>query len=287
MFSGFYFNRIVIIQSLESHEVETGALLSEYIIGLDNTQSVEVINCSSANDFLEVIKKLVTCAYSGSIALLHVECHGDIENGLEFQNSSVLGWEQVASSLRALNIASKFNLLAVFSACFGAYFLGQMGSIKPAPCWCLLAPTKQINPAEVLRGFRVFYRALYNDSDLATAMNAIHACDLDEGEWFCQSAETWYEMVTSDYVKNHCEKAVARERAKILHRRLKLAGIHKGVGSILREIQKSNRKNFLSKHFEIYFMTSEIPENIQRFKNTRQRINKEIEELRNTGRYVI
>lgn len=185
---GFTYTKIVIIQSLEREEVETGKILFEFLasLGTDNESydvPIEIISCGHAGQFLEILHQLTQDATAGTIPLLHVECHGDPLDGLEFENSSTLSWESVSEALRPLNIASKFNLLAVFSACFGAHFLGQMEAIQPSPCWCLVAPTERVDVAEVMGGFRAFYSALFNDNDMGSAVRAISQCRLSHGRW--------------------------------------------------------------------------------------------------------
>lgn len=291
MLSGFTFNRIVIVQSLEPREVSTGVLLSDFISRhseiVNANLPIEVINCGYAGEFLQIVNRLQAEAASGNIPLLHVECHGDSHAGLEFENGSTLAWERVSEALRPLNIASRFNLLAVFSACFGAHFLGQMGVIEPAPCWCIVAPTEEVDPGEILAGFREFYTALLNDGDMGSAIKAIARCPLSKGVWLCQLAETWFEELVTGYVKVHCTEAAARARARVLHRKLKSEGQNKSVGSLLRILRVRNRESLLGEYFDKYFTTREVPENIQRFDNVKQRVKAELAALRSTGRYVI
>ncbi|WP_143519187.1 hypothetical protein [Pseudomonas sp. QTF5] len=290
--AGFTFNRIVIIQSLEPDEVETGKILSEYLTSLGTeTESfnvpIEIISCSHANQFLEILHQLTQEAATGNIPLIHVECHGDQFEGLEFENSSTLSWERVAAALLPLNIASRFNLLAVFSACFGAYFLGQMGAIQPCPCWCLVAPTKRVDVAEVLSGFRTFYYALFNDIDLGSATHAISKCRLSHGRWLSKPAEIWFENLVTGYIKEHCTKQAARKRAKIMFRQLKKNGTHRGIGALLRMLRNRNKTDLLDKYFETYFITKQIPENSKRFENSRKRVQTRLSELRDSRQFYL
>ena len=290
--AGFTFTKIVIIQSLEPDEVETGKILSDFLVALGtDTQTynmpVETINCRHAGQFLEILHKLTKEAASGTIPLLHVECHGDQLDGLEFENSSTLSWERVSEALLPLNIATQFNLLAVFSACFGAHFLGQMQAIHPAPCWCLVAPTERVDVSEVIGGFRTFYSALFNDNDMGSAVRAISQCSLSRGKWLSKPAELWFETLVTGYIKEHCNKKTAAKRAKEMFRTMKKNGKHRSTGAILRLLRNINRTDLLNKYFDIYFITQQIPENLQRFETARKRVEKKMAELRDTGLYVI
>ena len=293
MLSGFSFDRVVIVQSLEPHEVQTGVALSEYVIGLLQEYGydirVDLVRCSCALEFKEILQCLVEEATrSGAVPLLDVECHGDPKEGLIFENGSSMSWADVAAALLPLNRATRFNLLAIFSACFGAYFLQQMGVVKPAPCWCMVAPTESVDPGEVMRGIRAFYRPLIEAQNMDAAIFAVATSPLENGGWFCELAERWYETLIVSYIKNHCTEDVVRQRAKILFRKLKKSGVTSfGVGSIIRTLKAHNRGLLVRSYFESYFMLNSIPENRERFKGALLRTEKSVAKLRNSRLYVI
>jgi hypothetical protein len=290
--SGFTFSRIVIIQSLEPDEVETGTILSKFIAGqltdtaFHNTP-VEIIKCSHARQFLEILTQLTRDAATGNIPLLHVECHGHPVYGLEFENSSTLNWEGVSAALLPLNIATNFNLLAVFSACFAGFFISQMGAITQAPCWCLVAPTKEVSVDETMSGFRTFYSVLFRDNNMGPATEALSRCHLSEGRWLSEPAERWFETLVIGYVETHCNKLAGRLRAKQMFRQFKKEGKHHSIGALQRMLRDRNNKNLLEKYFETYFITDQLPENLRRFENTRNRVKAKLSDLRSTGEYFI
>lgn len=291
MNSGFSFSRIVIIQSLEAGEIKTGSELRDFIVDIEAVEEsglpVEVVDCEYADQFLEIIRTLAQEASAGSTPLLHVECHGDAEAGLEFANGSTLPWNDLAGALMGLNLATSFNLFAIFSACFGAHFLGQMGITSSAPCYFMLAPTQKIYPDEILTGFKCFYGKLLESDDLGDAMRVITACRLSSGEWFSMPAEGWYEKLVIGYVKTLCSEDVVRNRAKKMHRELRQNGHYKSIGSLLRSLKNQNRSYLDGSHFEKYFMVSQVPNNAERFKEVRFRVASELEVLRRSNLYIL
>jgi hypothetical protein len=198
-----------------------------------------------------------------------------------------LAWDRVANALLPLNIASRFNLLAIFSACFGAHFLSQMDTIGPAPCWCLIAPTKKVDPGEILGGFRVFYSALFKDADMGSAVRAISRCQLSHGEWLWEPAEIWYQRIVTGYIKVHCTESAARERARTIYKDAKKDGKRTSLGSILRIMKKKNRDAFTGDYFDRFFIIDIIPENNIRFAKTKERVANTLATLRNIGKYAI
>lgn len=290
MIAGFTLTKIVIIQSLEPHESKTGKNLSEFIVSVVLEYNlkipVELINCENKFEFLEILGRLSTEAKTaGEKPLIHVECHGSIQEGLEFENGSTLTWPEVASSLLELNVACRFNLLAAFSACFGGHFLSQMEAVHPSPCWCMVAPTEKIDPGELLNGFRTFYSTLLQHTDVGIAVAELRKIRLSTGRWFGQVAELWFETIVIGYIERHCTVEAARVRAKKLYRKLKRTGTTKSIGNIMRTSRQHNRQGLLAKYFDIYFLTAEIPENIQRFEAARTRLDLKLRKLQETNKY--
>ncbi|MBX3628007.1 MAG: hypothetical protein KF892_23565 [Rhizobacter sp.] len=290
--ANFGFTRIVIVESLESHEVKTGTEIANYIRGLEGAQRlnipIEVQSCESAYQFKGLVASLAEEARSkGNYPLLHVECHGDDKAGLEFENGSLLSWEDLSTSLVELNKATRFNLMAIFSACYGAYFLSKLSSVEPAPCYAMLAPTEEIFPFEILDTLREFYRVLFLRSDAGVAVDVAMRKELESGRWLAQQSELWYERVSIGYIETHCTRAEMKARARRMYERLPGNGPRPPLSDLKRELQRLNRESLLGKFFERYFMTQDIPENIQRFRAAKLRMEQRIVQLRSTGRYGI
>lgn len=294
MQSGESFNlsRIVIVESLESHEAKTGQYIASLIDTSDSARllglTVEYHTCEHAHDFTQYLTSLtIDVRATGRIPLLHVECHGDKTDGLEFANGSVLSWSNLSNLLVDLNKATRFNLVAVFSACYGGHFLSQLESVDPAPCYAMIAPTDVVNPSEIYACFRTFYATLFESNDAGVAVDAIMRMRLGEGEWFAQLAEFWYEQVIVGYVETHCTNAEMKVRALRMLRRLISEGKSANLGKLKRGLVQANRSALLGKFFDRYFMTVAIPENLHRFRAVRSRIESRISQLRETGRYGI
>jgi hypothetical protein len=291
--AGIKLNRVIVIQSLESLEVQTGCLIRDHIeYKLESNQmglSIEFMTCESRTEFLAILHQLESDAIArDSIPLVHVECHGDSIQGLEFANASTLSWLDLADALKRLNIATRFNLLTVFSACFGGHFLGQMGcASEPAPCWGLVAPTDTVDPGEILAALRSFYSVLIETKDVGAAIQKISLTKLSAGRWFGQTAEEWFEKLVSGYVREQCTKDAARLRAKKLQLEILQSGKHVSMGSLKRQLKTRNRATLLDDYFNNYFVTDMIPENIPRFNHARERMQTEFEDLRRTNKYII
>lgn len=292
MSAGFTISRFVVIQSLETLEVQTGqilvdlltALLSEY----EPTLNVVAYNCSSALEFRRLMNDLThEAAINGDRPVLHLECHGSLTEGIEFENGSTLGWQECGELLTQLNIATRFNLLVVLAACYGAHLNGQYSPIKPSPAFCIVAPTEEIDPADAIGGFRTFYTHLLRTGDAGLASTALAKLPISSGQWFSQLAEDWFVDLVENYVKSHLSRSAFEVWARSLSRRLRDSGQAASVGSMKRKLLRQNREGLAGKYFDGFFCTSQIPECTGRFNTTRARIQKKLAALRATGQYAI
>lgn len=292
MLVGAGFGRVVIIESLGPDRAGAGQYLSELVSSLVGeyglSVDVSLIRCNGSVDFISELKKIENEAALGNCPILHVECHGHPLDGLEFLDGSSLEWSIVAGLLRPINAASRFNFLAVFSACFGGYFLGQMGAVYPAPCWCLIAPTKTVDGPEIFAGFRDFYSTLFASGDMGRAIKAISKHKLQRGRWLWEPAELWFETLVVGYLESFCTKAYARKRAKSIYRDLKRKRKPQlSIGASLRALRKNNRNILVDRYFETYFLIDSVPENSVRFNLVKKRVRSKLSDLRSSKKYVV
>ena len=290
--AGFRLTKFVIIESLEAHEVKTGKILAELLKTLVCEHApelkIEYRTCDNVSEFRQLLLELTSEAtQQGHAPVLHIECHGSKSDGLEFANGSILSWPDLAAGLTELNVASQFNLLAVLSACFGGYLLGEITALAPAACWCVVAPTLTIDPAESMRGFRIFYTTLLSVGDAGKAAAELQKTALSEGDWFAQLAQLWFERLLLSYVESHCTTEAIRFRAKRMYRRARAEGIAGSVGGFARRLKKQHQQVLTGKYFEVFFCTDRVPTSTTRFAHVRERMTKKLAALRATGLYEI
>lgn len=289
------FNTVILIKSLEPTEADTTLMLQEVIkTNLSFSESPLAIieyKVKHANEFLDVISQITKLAKQGLKPLINVDCHGDKDYGLEFENGSNLSWEDLAGSLTVLNEACDFNLIAIFSACFGAHYLRTLGAINPASFAFILAPTDEIYPDELLRGLRAFYNKLFDSLDLIEAFKLINSQTLQHGGWFAEFAALWYVNVVTGYVEHHCTKKECRARVAGLHNKLKANDLGNNeklsMGELKRGLLMANRTKLTDEYFDRYFMIDRIPANKIRFASVKQTIEQRLAELRAKAIYLI
>ena len=289
---GFHLSRVVILESLKPGEVKTGLETANYVRVQDATIAagipIEYRDFNGAQDLINFLTSLrLDAIQTQNTPLLQVECHGDDVIGLEFRDGSCLSWPQLSELLAELNRATRFNLISIFSACYGGYFLSRISTVDPAPCYAMLAPTEAIWPHEILAAFRTFYSEFFRSMDAGRAMSSISKLSLESGSWMPILAESWYEHVVINYVQQHCTRQEMKVRTLRTANALRASGVAANMHKVKLGLVQGNRKSITGKFFDKYFMVADIPENATRFGSLKLRIEKRIHELRATGRYGI
>jgi hypothetical protein len=283
MHSTFAFTKIVIVQSLEADERQTGEQLRAALAALNGELGqnvpIELRTCESAVGFRAIVDELTEEASGGQIPLLHVECHGDEHAGLIFENASELSWEGLAAMLTRLNDACQYNLFAVFAACFGAHFLGQVNAFTTSPCCAIVAPTETVYPDEIEAAFKQFYRNLFDGWDAVLAISRLRNRTLTQGRWFAETAERWFERVVMAYVETKCTRKEMKPRVRALYRQLLAKGNRQSIGRLKRGIRNRNKQAFLDDYFDRFFGLKKFPENRQRFAGVHQRMKKRLSDI--------
>lgn len=277
LLANFRFTKFVVIESLESKEVSTGKELGGYISAMDSFKYLQIPlefhDCPNAQRLREVLTQLTVDAKKlGSSPILHIECHGsDFGDGLVLANGEAIPWSELAPLLEALNLATQFNLLVFLAACNAFYFIEEMSSIRPSPVYAIVAPSDTLDPAEVMRGTRTYYRTLFESGDAGIALNRLKSETLTSGRWFGKTAEEWFEETLVNYVEKHCSTKQIADRARQLYQSQPSINRRRSVGNLKRGLQKAH-KDFVEKYFQDCFHTSDVPSNLKRFEALRRRV---------------
>lgn len=282
------FSRVVILESLEPREVKTGEILNNYLKGLLQEYKLETrvdyFPFESANELKELIRRVIEDIPQYGKVVLHIECHGDILDGLLLSNGSELSWDELAAEIVPLNIATEFNLTLSIAACFSAHFLGKMDGLTTCPCRLLVAPSEEVNPADCMAGFRVFYESILRTRDLEASIKGIESIKLERGQWYGEYADRWFVKIATAYIKNECNSIELDRRARRIYRGLKAAGRSANVGAIRRGMRKKIVEEQIPDMYETFFGIKEFPERRDMFLHSLKLVYRYIELERDRGR---
>lgn len=274
--SSFSFSKVVIIQSLDAGDCETGTKLAEYIDELrDDAPSlppVQLINVEGRDEFLRAIEALTTeTEQTGVLPILQIETHGwQDHTGLAFPDNTSLDWSDMSGPLARLNKATEFNLLVCMSACFGGHSLNFVKPDAPSPCFALIGPTHSIGEEELLGSFRALYGELLVTLDANAALRKLHAHNLDQGGFVTVTAEDWFFKLAEGYLKTDCTKDRLLARGQAITDQIKKEGKSLSQSQLLAitKMGETLAGSFLDRRFPTFFMVPEIPGNRDRFGET-------------------
>lgn len=263
------FNAICIVESLPPNEVETGRILYDYIQTQLADSKLPVApyhsNCSGLHEFREIVAALIESATSnGLLPIVHIEAHGSPDGGLHFADRSYLSWPDFCSLITPLNRATGFRLVVVIAACYGVDLLNGVQLSKAAPCFAFIAPTDEINVAEVMNRYRAFYRTMFLTLDAHKTFQAINEEKLVEGDMIILSAQYWFNLLMTRYLTENATPNGAKEWAMRQYRLAKATGGTTDMAA-LKRLYKAKLPDIVRSYFESYFMLQDIPGNCVRF----------------------
>jgi len=193
-------NSVFVLELLDTGELRTGDALFHSTIrpiageahGLDVTY--RQLHCNA--DLIPALHEIwEACEARRLRPVLHLDTHGSAE-GLGRRSEVVVRWEHLVPSLRRINTASGFNLLVGVSACYGANLVQALDVLEPCPVLALVGPHEMVGEDALLRGYSAFYRTLFSELDLDSAIDSLA---LAEG-WFPAAWQRydarWYFAVT-------------------------------------------------------------------------------------------
>jgi hypothetical protein len=192
----------VLVVEWLADEMKTGKSLHDWIEAYPGAPlSSRYVACKSAEDVLVTLRKAAADVATVGTPLVHFECHGFGKQaggagGLAIAEGSGerLRWEDLWPELRAINIASGYNLIVVAAACsgdlvsYGALdcfqFVEPLGldAVQPLPFMASLGFKDSVRPSGVRLSLREFYRALFKCPVIEHAVAAANR-ELGEGEW--------------------------------------------------------------------------------------------------------
>ena len=275
------FNRIVVIESLEASEPQTGSQLAVYLRTLDKSLPVDLVRLDNASALRHTLRILAfEAAMDDKRSIIHVECHGGMATGLHLASGDAMPWEEFADLLRAHNTASRFQTFVAVSACFGGDLLGHTFAFRPCPFRVLVAPTDEVMPYDLMGAFRSFYRILLSTGNLATALAEMRKHSLECGAWFAEVAEGWFPYLVRTYIEGYCTREAIESRIEGLREE------HVGVPLKVDDFYKQGA-SITGQYFDSFFHLDAIPSHVSMCEDQRARTQRLISAMRRSGKYIV
>jgi len=233
----FAVNTIVWLRSLPEEELGPSRRMVEDIEAFAQRGGpfkFEEMAVSTGAEMLTALATLAARCRGGLRPILHFDCHGSEEQGLLLAPSGDrIGWAELTSALREINVAAENNVCCIFGVCFGMYLSIALSVTEPTPYFLTIAPEREIGVGELEARFPPFYERLFETGNITQAYKerlvdvlSIFQCQEIFGKAF------------ATYIVNHGSGAAASARrenliTKFLNRR----GIANATPEQLRDVR--------------------------------------------------
>lgn len=281
--------KFAVVESLREADVEfvghTGEKLAREVaaalIDAGVNLDVKVYRCDSTRGFSNVISLLTEEAERGEHhPLLHIECHGHEDTGLEFGDGSILTWSELADVLRPLNVATRIGLVASVAACYGGHALAGIDPMKPAPCFAFIGPTSRLWSSELYDCLRDFYIELLKLKSAEEATRGLMGKKLENGAFMVLTARQWFKALIDHYLTSMASHAARETQALRLFEQAR----EEGWGNLDMEYWRRHfletMPKLLTQYHRRFFMVEEFPEEAQHFAQSLEDI---MQSLRDRG----
>jgi hypothetical protein len=179
----FNFNKVYVIESsrpddeLTGKEVFTSAIRPRTYQGILEAEYVYVINEIELYELLTRIEADV--ANKLQLPFIHFEMHGNTE-GIELEQALV-SWKELTEYLRAINVATRNNLMLSFATCYGNEIHRLIDFSDRAPFFGFIAPVASVSFPTIKSGFDAFFNVLFTGGGVIEAHKALNnECSGDE-----------------------------------------------------------------------------------------------------------
>lgn len=230
-------NSVVWIRSLGEDEVNPSRRMVEDLRPLAAAAGMDFreILVTDRAGLLQVLSVLSDEVGRGLLPILHFDCHGSADRGLELRPSGeFLDWEELADALRILNTRTGNNLCCVFGVCFGLHMSKQLTLTRPCPYYLTIAPEREITVGVLEARTAPFYREIFVSGDITRAYAKVLKPELRL--FHCKAV---FAEALATYIARNCVGAAASRRLeKMVTAVLQKGGITKPTAAQLGDARR-------------------------------------------------
>jgi hypothetical protein len=171
----FRASKLIIIQSLRLDDHPWGQILYDLLKSSpEYNLPTELRIVRRKEDFLELLDLIAEeTAATLATPMLHFVMHGS-ENGVQLTSGEFVSWNELATPLRTINIATGNNLLVTMMACKGLYLeQAIIDSPERSAFWGIIGMEEDYSAFDFTSDFAVFYNEIATTSSLGNALQLI------------------------------------------------------------------------------------------------------------------
>ena len=248
--------RIAVVESLSEEDTHTGTKLYECeLVPLtlkDGAITTSLHVVKNKAEFGKAIDAIIDSLCCDELVTLHIEAHGDDENGILLSSNEILGWKDFMDECRKLNEVLSGLLVVTLAMCYSIPILGSVDPTKRAPFKAVLLTNKDVTVDEVERGFTAFYNNYKNPLDVFKATGIIRD-EVNEGEnasspFHLMVADNIFDLLTNPDRDSEGFRHIVNDnfcRLKALYPEYTRERTEKEIRAMLEELGKTGRDYFL------------------------------------------
>jgi hypothetical protein len=269
--------KLVVVESLRRSDVEytghTGQKLAQDVADTLGRAgiviAIQVFRCEGAEGFCNAMRHLTAeVERKEHLPILHIECHGDEDVGLEFGDGSTMSWVELGEVLRPVNIAAELGLVVAVAACFGGHAIAGVDLLKPAPCFALIGSTHGLWSNELYDGLREFYVDLFlSRRSTEEAAQALVDMPLEKGQFVVVTVRQWFKTVVMGVLDNMKSPEAREAQALRQYEKARAEGFDRSL-KFWREHYLEMLPRFLANYHREFFMTERFPEHARHFQQS-------------------
>ena len=274
--SSFTFNRIYVIESLDSSDELTGKALFDCLLQYQEYQykelKAEYFSIDNKIDFFDRLNKIKEeCIEKRHSPILHLEIHGDKnKRGLVLHSKELVTWEELYKYLVEINLSVGNNLFLTLAVCHGAYLAKITRLNNPAPFYGFVGSFDEIYVSDLLLRYNEFYAEFFTSFKLENALERLHKAnpDIPSTYRFIATEET-FATVYNNYIRDNLSKEGIEKRIKQVIQDENLTFINRAEKrrfekDFTKRVEDTKEK-YYKEHSNIFFMLDKYPKNKERF----------------------
>ena len=283
----FKFNQIYVIQSLPveyddlgNEKKQTGEQLYDDLLKWQVYKhcllTVHFEKISNRQEWDALMKAILQdCLDNGNIPLLHFEIHGAATKdvftpGFVLADGTLVGIEDIGQQLRAINVATGFNLFITLAVCKGMSLLLNMHLNEAMPFIGAIGSFYELSEQDLLIRYMDFYTELFDSFDVAKAYIALsNANPSMPVEYRYIPADELFIRNYQQYIDEQCSPEAIKKRARDsehlvssqINNRADRRRFHKDFA----KHEKLHRNYNYKAAIDHFFQLKTYPENVARF----------------------
>ena len=262
-----HFNKIYVIESLQSNEKHTGTELHNNLLKYQSITHPDFESIlktpSSKQEWNQLFKEIeIDCKENNNSPIIHFEVHGDSnKKGLVLSSNDLITWEELYQNLVPINIVIKNELFITMAVCFGNFWLSSAFLNRPAAFRGIIGSFQEIYEWDLIIRFEAFYQELFNSFDLNLAYESLKESNPDlPNKYGIYSAEQVFALTYMDYEKIECShEALSKRAINSLPYKMSRTEKRKFIRNFIKK-EKQNRNLYFQEFYRKFFMLDIYPE---------------------------